>query len=60
MDYRIRNINSNEVLGLHRLDTLSAAIRLAVEIGSHESEPEVRIERLIDGEWIPVFVPTTK
>lgn len=52
--YRVINSNSREVLSLDTIETLAQAIEVANEIESHETEPEVTIQELIDGEWVKV------
>lgn len=53
-NYRVFNINSREVLSLDDIGTLEEAQRIADECEQHESQPEVEIQQLIDGEWIKV------
>lgn len=50
--YRVINANSNEVLSLDEITKISEARSLASEIESHESQPEVTIQQLVDGEWV--------
>jgi hypothetical protein len=49
--YRIVNANSLEVLSAY-YRTYLEALQACVEIESHETEPECRIEYLQEGEWV--------
>ena len=52
--YRVIEINNREVLSLDILTSISEARAAADEIEQHESQPEVGIEKLSDGEWVAV------
>lgn len=49
--YRVRNVNSNELLS-EGFETFKEALAAAEESESHETQPEVVIEKFSKGEWV--------
>ena len=53
MNFRVRDINSGEVLSLDAIHDYAVAVATAAECENHDTEPEVMVEvQLDDGTWV--------